>query len=127
MIWGIGTDLIEIARFADIDLQRIKQRLFTTREQEWIPTQPQRCLEYIAGRFAAKEAIAKALRTGIGESLRFFDMEIFVDQRGAPYVELAESVRQRLFGEAQVKIHLSISHSQSYATAVAVVEVESNA
>lgn len=122
MIRGIGTDLIELARIEVTGIDRLAGRILTASEQEYLPHQPKRRLEYVAGRFSAKEAIAKALGTGIGEVLSFQDIQITTDAKGKPYVTLSERAHHHLFGDASVTIHLSISHSDHYANAMAVVE-----
>lgn len=94
MIFGIGTDIIEISRVAK-SIQHLGQhfldRLFTFKEQEY-------CLKYkaserhFAGRFAAKEAIAKALGTGLNEKVSWLDIEILNGDTGAPIVILSDKV-----------------------------------
>lgn len=121
MIFGIGTDIIEISRVAK-SIQRLGQhfldRLFTHREQEY-------CLKYkaaerhFAGRFAAKEAIAKALGTGMGDKVSWLDIEIVNDATGAPTVILSEKVLAHFPG---IKVHISISHNHETAVAFAMIE-----
>lgn len=75
-------------------------------------------IESIAGFWAAKEAIAKALGTGIGEELGFDDISIYKDEKGAPKFRLKES----LIGKYNIKeTSLSISHDGGFAIAVAVI------
>jgi holo-[acyl-carrier protein] synthase len=122
MIFGVGTDIVEISRIEEVGLERLAERILTVAERRAMPSQPERQREYVAGRFAAKEAISKALGTGIGEMLRFMDIEIMPDELGAPRVALSRSVLQQFFGRSKVKIHVSISHSREYAVATAVIE-----
>jgi len=123
MFQGLGNDIIEIERIAKaIERygQKFLDRLFTPREQEY-------CLKHsdsnrhFAGRFAAKEAIAKALGTGFSASLSWLDIEIANDPSGKPHVRLSE--RSRRLHHNPV-LHLSISHCKNYATAVALCFVE---
>ncbi|ANH79056.1 holo-ACP synthase [Candidatus Chlamydia sanziniae] len=113
-----GIDIIEISRIQKVIKthgQRILNRLFTPKEQQY-------CLELtnpissFAGRFAAKEAIAKALGTGIGRFIGWKDIEILkTSQR--PEVSLPS----RIYKQTGItKVVLSISHSREYATAVAI-------
>lgn len=120
MIKGLGNDIIEVPRIEKIMLRygpKFLDKVFTVTEQAY-------CLKYVkssrhfAGRFAAKEAIVKALGTGFGKDVSFLDIEIVNDASGKPIVQLAPEVTKRL-GNPQV--HLSISHCNSYATAVAIV------
>lgn len=120
MILGIGTDIIEISRIAK-SIQRLGQhfldRLFTQKEQEY-------CLKYqaserhFAGRFAAKEAISKALGTGIGEELSWHDMEILSHESGQPYVVMSDSWKKK---HPNIEIMVTISHNHEQAVAFAVV------
>ena len=81
------------------------------------------CLKYqdpalpFAGRFSAKEAIAKALGTGFGKHVSFSDISIVNDEHGRPYPVFSDRFNQ-IFGAP--KILISISHCKAYATAVAV-------
>ncbi len=118
MFEGIGNDIIEVERIGKA-IQRYGQkfldRLFTQAEQTY-------CLKHrdserhFAGRFAAKEAIAKALGTGFGNALHWLDVEIANDPSGKPIVYLSELARKKFNNP---KIHLSISHCKTCATAVA--------
>lgn len=116
---GLGNDIVEIERIR-LSIERHGQhflnRLFTHREQDF-------CYKFkdpvphFAGRFAAKEAIAKALGTGIGADLSWHDIEILSDEQGKPIVHLSEAAKRRF----QVpRLLVSISHSTSHATAVAI-------
>ncbi|GAA0311527.1 holo-[acyl-carrier protein] synthase [Gracilibacillus halotolerans] len=120
MIIGIGIDLVEIDRITDIVEKGAKfvDRILTEREKELLHsyTSQRRKIEFIAGRFAAKEAFSKALGTGIGE-VGFKDIEILPDPKGAPHLtSIAVSDK---------KIHLSISHSKEYAIAQVIIETVS--
>lgn len=118
MVQGIGTDIIEIVRIDRAILRhgsKFLDRLFTKNEQDY-------CLRYkkasrhFAGRFAAKEAIAKALGTGFRENISWLDIEIGHDPFGKPIAKLSPALLER-FGNPSIL--LSISHSHEYATAVA--------
>ncbi|MBA4544131.1 MULTISPECIES: holo-ACP synthase [Thermoactinomyces] len=122
MIRGIGTDLVELERIEEIGVHRLARRILTERERTLKPEQPGRELEYIAGRFAAKEAVAKALGTGIGGNCSFLDIEILNDHKGKPCVFLSESAFAAIFADKEIAVHLSISHSRQYAMAMAVIE-----
>lgn len=120
MIRGIGTDILELERVEKIGIERLSRRVLTEREREKMPSllSLSRQREYVAGRFAAKEAVAKALGTGIGEKLSFQDVEILSNDHGAPFVQfLKEEYMERDFS-----IHLSISHCQAYVVAMVILE-----
>ncbi len=106
---GCGTDIIEISRIkkAYETFKTFKSRVFTERELLYFEKRGHR-FETLAGMFAAKEAFAKAVGTGIG-SISFRDIEICRDELGAPYIKL-RGIRQN--------VSLSISHCREYAVAV---------
>ncbi|WP_200411641.1 holo-ACP synthase [Virgibacillus salexigens] len=117
MIKGIGLDLIELKRIEQ-SIQtnnRIIERILTPSEREEFYTleSNKRKIEYLSGRFAAKEAFAKAAGTGIGK-LRFQDIEIQSCESGAPNLTAS--------GYEKVNIFLSITHSNDYAAAQVVIE-----
>lgn len=126
MIVGIGVDMIEIERIEKILKRQPKalQRFLTQEEQKLLAGKSEtRQSEIVAGRYAAKEAGAKALGTGIGEVLSFLDMEILPTSSGKPELTFHTEVYRRLgLDPARMRIHVSISHSQSHAIAQVVVE-----
>ncbi|MCB1108215.1 MAG: holo-ACP synthase [Chlamydiia bacterium] len=109
----IGTDIIEIERIRqsiEKHGQHFLDRLFTAKEQADCKSHKNPEIRF-AGRFAAKEAIAKALGTGIGKELSWLDIEIINDAAGRPQATLTN----------KKTVHISISHCKSYATAVAML------
>ncbi|MFD2130488.1 holo-ACP synthase [Pseudogracilibacillus auburnensis] len=116
MISGIGIDIIELSRIkkAITRNNRFIDRILTENEKGVYETykKEQRKLEYVAGRFAAKEAFAKATGKGIGK-LSFQHIEILTKENGAPMMNV-----QGYEGE---KIYLSITHSKQYAVAQVVI------
>ncbi len=120
MIKGVGVDIVEISRIKKVVESRgdkILERLFTERELETMS----RKYQTIAGRFAAKEAIVKALGVGIG-LISWKDIEIIKDKLGKPRVYLTGSALRRRKTMGIFKIHISISHSKTQAVAYAVAE-----
>jgi holo-[acyl-carrier protein] synthase len=121
-VLGIGVDIVEIARFASAmerSGQRFLDRLFLPSEQAYCSPQrePARCY---AARFAAKEAVAKALGTGIGAELGWRDIEICRRENGAPFVVLGGTGAETAKTLGVSTVLLSISHSEHYAVANAV-------
>lgn len=121
MIRGIGTDIIEISRIASQMEKygdKFLHKILTDPEIEY-------CARYkfsaphVAGRFAAKEAIAKALGKGFGEEINFHDIEIVNDPAGKPIPHLSSKLND-LFDFPV--IHLSISHCKSLAVGYAIWE-----
>lgn len=116
---GLGTDVVALCRMKRLwDRHGSKGVLRFLHKQEL-----DYCLRYkdpvphIAGRFAAKEAVAKALRSGIGAQLGWLDIEVGVDSLGAPFVDLSAQARAYF---NQPTIFLSISHCHLVATATAI-------
>lgn len=124
MLLGIGTDLARIERFEAL-LQRrgaaITQRLLTPAEQQAMQAAGNPAA-YLAKRFAAKEALLKALGTGLRAGLSWQQMEVSNDPLGKPLMQLNGKAAE-LAAELGVKcIHLSISDERDMALAFVVLE-----
>ncbi|MCX7695390.1 MAG: holo-ACP synthase [Caloramator sp.] len=118
MIKGIGTDIIEISRIKRAAEKRgFLERVYTENELEYIKNKN---IESAAGYFAAKEAVSKALGTGI-KGFSFRDIEI-LKRDGAPYVVLHGGAKKIAEGKNIINIQLSISHCREYAVAFVVME-----
>lgn len=116
MIIGIGIDLIELDRVNQSIKRnsRFVQRILTPLEQErYQQLNERRQIEFVAGRFAAKEAFSKAVGTGIGK-LSFQDIEILPNDLGTPMM--------RVRGYEEYKIWVSLSHSSTQAIAQVILE-----
>lgn len=123
MIIGTGIDIVEIARIQEA-LERtpaLQERILTAEELKHMPNVMQRKLEFIAGRFAAKEAIAKALGVGIGQDFTWHDVSIVNDELGKPMVVLHREQLQYWNGKL-CTFHLSITHERHYAVAMVILE-----
>ena len=118
MILGIGVDIITISRLSNDKSERFMERTFAASEQRYIKG---RTPETMAGIFAAKEAVVKALGTGFKG---FFPAEIEIkhDDNGAPNVILHGKAREIAEKLGNCNIHLNISHSETSAIAFAVIE-----
>ena len=124
MIYGIGTDIVEIARIekACEENDRFLKRYYTEQEQEMIRQRKQRGTACAAVNFAAKEAVAKALKTGICTQVRLEQIEILRGKTGEPLVTLYGETKAYA-GECGVeRIHISLSDTSSVAIAYAVAE-----
>lgn len=127
MIIGTGIDLIELKRVKRL-LQRQDRlvfRILTDAERDRMPESLSRKAEYVAGRFAAKEALAKAMGCGIGGRLSWTDMEVLNDESGKPYVLVNPETYSRLDLHEDIIIHLSLTHGKEYALAQAILEAPS--
>ena len=112
---GVGIDVVDIARFAET-LERtpaMRERLFTERERE-------RSTSWLAARFAATEALAKAL--GAPTGMAWLDAEIVNEATGDPRFEIQGSVLSRADALGARTIHVSLSHDAGIASAVVVLE-----
>ena len=122
MIIGIGTDIIEIHRIEKIMMRTSSfiEKSFTSNEIEYFKSKGLKG-NVIAGNFAAKEAISKAIGTGFrGFGLK--DIEVIRDKLGKPVVNLSCKIYE-LLEIKEFNIHVSISHSKENAIAYAVMEV----
>jgi holo-[acyl-carrier protein] synthase len=128
MIYGVGMDMLEISRMKKImegkAAKRFLERILTVAERELAQTRKGRFSEFIAGRFAAKEAVVKALGSGIGQMIGFQDIEILPDAFGKPCCTIASAAIDRLGlpMDSIMRIHLSITHSESMAAAYVIIE-----
>ena len=115
MIIGIGIDVCDVRRFAEaIERQpRMVQRLFT-------PLEAQRSMASLAARFAAKEALAKAL--GAPAGLSWQDAEVVVSAEGQPSFALSGTVAARAADLGVESVHLSLSHDGGFSVAFIVLE-----
>jgi len=122
---AIGLDAIEIERVAEAierHGERFLARVYTGAERLAAEALGDAASQFYAGRFAAKEAVLKALGTGYAQGLAFRDVEILRDADGAPRVALYALARERARDLGISKILVSITHTRSDAHAVAVAE-----
>lgn len=122
IIYGIGIDVVEIDRIEQaIERQgdAFLKRLFTERERAYCSRQKRPALHY-AARFAAKEAVSKALGTGIGGQAGWLDMEVERAESGAPKMVLTGKAAEFIAREGIAEVQVSLSHAKDYAAANAV-------
>ena len=133
MIFGIGIDLIEIARIEAAYArfgERFARRILGDRELERYHTRRSRSdargLAFLATRFAAKEAISKALGLGMRSPMHWRAVEVLNEPGGRPIAavrgELAEYVRRH-----RIKLHISVTDERQMAAAYAIAEAEPSA
>ena len=122
MIIGVGTDIIEVVRIERAFSRRpekFRKKILTIEEAEKTPVG--REIEYLAKRFAAKEAISKALGTGMRLGVSFRDILILTDpQTGQPSVKLRGHAKQHASKRGINRILISISDEKEYAIAFAI-------
>jgi len=124
MIYGVGTDLVDIERIKKIiskNKDGFVKRVLSEHEQALFVNKAENAA-YCAKRFAAKEAFAKALGTGIGQVLSFQDLTIRNNENGKPQFILSEKLRKYLVEKNIKQAHLSISDESQNAIAFVVLE-----
>lgn len=120
MVIGIGTDITHIERIKKLSPDAVK-RILTDREEEYCNRfQPPH--ERVAGRFAAKEAIFKALGTGWSQGIGWQQIEILPDPQGAPQATLSGPALAKLLALGATRCRVSISHQGEYAVAFAILD-----
>ena len=118
MIYGIGTDLVEMHRIKKaIERDTFFKRIYTIKEQELIQTDWKKA----AGNFAVKEAVVKVFGTGF-RAIAPNQIEVLRDEFGKPYVVLYETASE-FAKKHQLKLHISITNTREYASAFVVGEV----
>ena len=122
MIVGVGVDVCEIARMEKLLVDgKFLGRFFSPEEQEYIENKGKSAAQSMAGIFAAKEALTKALGTGLsGGSIQ--DICVLHDKCGAPYYDLRGAFAQHASQRHITNLHLSISHDGGVAAAIAIAE-----
>lgn len=119
MIYGIGTDLIEVERIKKAyEKESFRRKIYTEQEQRLIADQAQRA----AGNFAVKESVVKAFGTGFGK-ISPIDIEVLREASGKPYVMLHGPARELSEAEKVLHIHVSISNTKEYAIGYVIMEV----
>lgn len=126
MVLGIGIDIIEISRIKEsVDRfnEHFLNKIFTQTELDYSLSKANK-YQHLAARFAAKEAIAKALATGWSQGFRWKDIEIYNEPNGMPEVNLFGKLKEFVGEEKALKI--TMSHSEHYVTCFAILYQENN-
>mgnify|MGYP001471044850 FL=1 len=122
MIVSVGTDIVKVKRIKEVLFrrpERFKKKILSKEELQKMPES--REIEYVAKRFAAKEAISKVLGTGIAFGVKFSDIIIRLDKKsGAPQVVLEGEAKRKAASLGIQRILISISDEKEYALAFAV-------
>lgn len=128
MIHNIGTDIVSISRIEAIlntKSDKFIARILSPEEQQILSSKKVNYSNYIAKRFAAKEAVAKAFGIGIGK-ISFQDITILNYNSGMPYCTLSDKFKKRakeIINCKDFKLHLSLSDDKDYALAFAIIEL----
>ena len=121
-LFGIGIDVVEVERIGSSLSQfgtKFEERVFTERERTYCRSMKRPEIHF-AARFAAKEAVSKALGTGIGKDVGWLDMEIVRAENGEPSVVLTGDAAKFAGANNVGVIKISLTHAEHYAAANAV-------
>ena len=123
-IFGIGTDIVDILRVKKIfnTNKKFKNKIFSKKEIKYCESRTNKIASY-SKRFAAKEAFAKALGTGVSKGISFNEISVNNNKDGAPFIELlgkTKIVTNNLIKKKN-KIYLSLSYEKKYALAMVII------
>ncbi len=125
-IIGLGVDIVETSRIAELmgnHPERFLDRCFTKGEQEDSESN-KRQIEHLAARFAAKEAVLKALGTGWSQGIGWTNIEVVKEPSGKPTLKITGRAKEIADGLGILKWHLSLSHISTHAVASVIAESE---
>ena len=123
MIYGCGIDIVSIKRIEDIfekHGERFLRRVLTDAEMDYCMAQKAFALN-LAGRFAVKEAVIKAFKTGLSGKVTWHDMDVI--SSGPPYVVLSGRLKEIAAGINMKTISVSIAHEKEHAVGLCIIEV----
>jgi holo-[acyl-carrier protein] synthase len=124
MICGVGIDLVENDRLAKIITKwgsKFLQRVFSDGEITYCEKHVQASTHFGA-RFAAKEAFLKALGIGLGMGVKLREIEVVQNKKGKPDIAVSGQAKTEIVKRNIKKMHLSLTHTKSYATAIVLLE-----
>tara|TARA_B100001758_G_scaffold90105_1_gene76801 strand:+ start:189 stop:566 length:378 start_codon:yes stop_codon:yes gene_type:complete len=125
MIFGIGTDIVDVERIRKLgSLEKFADKILSLNELEVFKSQiDEKKVTFLAKQFAAKEAVSKALGTGIGKDIRFNQIEILRNSDGKPYLN-HDGMITTIFNDLGItKTHVSLSDEKEYALAFVILEI----
>lgn len=122
MIFGIGTDIIEVERIGkSIENTSFLDKIFTESERAYCGAKAN-AAEHFAVRYAAKEALFKALGTGYRLGMAFTEVEVYHDNLGKPHLKLSGETKRFLDEKGNFEIYISLSHVKLMAVAMVVIQ-----
>ena len=125
MIYGIGTDIVNISRFKKMkSIKSFSKKILSVDELKISSTyNEEKLIKYLAKQFAAKEALSKAFGTGIRKPILFKELEILRDENGKPYFNPLGDVKKTLINLGITKTHVSLADESEHAIAFAILEI----
>jgi len=124
MIYGIGTDLVEVNRIEKIITrwgERFTGKVYSQNEINYCECKAYPAIHY-AARFAAKESFLKSLGIGLGMGVSLRDIEVINNPQGSPQLRMNEKIRGVLDERGITAVHISLTHTREHAQAVVVLE-----
>ena len=124
MIFGIGTDIVEVERIKNLSsISKFAKKILTQNELNTFNSlNKDQQIYFLSKQFAAKEAISKALGTGIGHEISLKNIEILRDEKGKPFFNAINELSSYLSNLGITKTHVSLSDESNYAIAMVIVE-----
>ncbi|MDB2604794.1 holo-ACP synthase [Gammaproteobacteria bacterium] len=125
MIYGIGTDIVNISRFKKMkSIKSFSKKVLSVDELKISSTyNEEKLIKYLAKQFAAKEAISKAFGTGIRKPILFKELEVLRDENGKPYFNPLGDIKKTLINLGITKTHVSLADESEHAIAFAILEI----
>ena len=125
MIYGIGTDIVNISRIKKMDsLKSFSEKILSANELKISASYDvNKFISYLAKQFACKEALSKAFGTGIRKPILFKELEILRDEKGKPYFNPLGGVKKTIINLGITKTHVSLADESEYAIAFAILEI----
>ena len=125
MIYGVGTDIVKIARIQEMkSLSAFAEKILSSKEMKIASSfNEKRLIKFLAKQFAGKEAVSKAFGTGIRKPILFKDIEILRDENGKPLLNPLGEVKKTMINLGISKSHVSLADEKDYAIAFAILEL----
>ena len=125
MIYGIGTDIVNISRIKKMDsLKSFSEKILSANELKISASYDvNKFIAYLAKQFACKEALSKAFGTGIRKPILFKELEILRDEKGKPYFNPLGDVKKAIINLGITKTHVSLADESEHAIAFAILEI----
>ena len=125
MIYGIGTDIVNISRFKKMkSIKSFSEKILSEDEIKICSTfNEEKLIKYLAKQFACKEALSKAFGTGIRKPILFKELEVLRDENGKPYFNPLGDVKKTLINLGITKTHVSLADESEHAIAFAILEI----
>ena len=124
MIFGIGTDIVEVERIKNLSsISKFAKKILSQNELNTFNSlNKDQQIYFLSKQFAAKEAISKALGTGIRHEISLKNIEILRDEKGKPFFNAINELSSYLSNLGITKTHVSLSDESNYAIAMVIVE-----